>query len=223
MDVEIVRLERDFLVCVKPQGVPSQPDPSGDADALTLLSARLRAMGESGELYPVHRLDRTTGGIMVFARTRSAAAELSRLISEHEDFEKIYLAAVAGVPAAERGEMRDFLFRDGTQKKAFVVGSERRGAKLAVLDYELVGHGRLDGQEISLLRVRLHTGRFHQIRAQLASRGMPIVGDGKYGSRIKAKNIALWACELSFRYHGKKYSFSCEPVGEAFKLENINM
>lgn len=218
MDIEIVQLERDFAVCVKPQGVPSQPDPSGDADVLTLLSEQLRAMGESGELYPVHRLDRTTGGIMVFARTRSAAAELSRLISEHEDFEKIYLAAVSGVPAAERGEMRDLLFRDGAQKKAFVVDSERRGAKLAVLDYELVGRGQLDGQEISLLRVRLHTGRFHQIRAQLASRGMPIVGDGKYGSRIKAKNIALWASDLSFRYQGKEYSFHSEPRGAAFSL-----
>lgn len=216
MEISILHLDRELAVCVKPQGVPSQPDQSGSADMLTLLSRELISRGESGELYPVHRLDRVTGGLIVFARTRRAASELSRIIAEHGDFEKTYLAAVSGAPACERGEMRDLIFRDGMQKKAFIVTTERRGAQPALLDYELLDRSEHDGVGISLLRVHLHTGRFHQIRVQLASRGMSIIGDGKYGSRIKAESIALWAVSLSFTYRGRTYSFECEPPCDTF-------
>lgn len=212
-DIEILHLERDLIICVKPQGVSSESDPSGDGMP-ELLSAKLRELGENCDIFPVHRLDRAVGGVMIYARTREGAAELSRLISSREGFEKIYLAAVAGVPDTSCGEMRDFIFRDAMQRKAFIVGSERRGAKLGILDYEVLCVGDLHGQEVSVLRVRLQTGRFHQIRVQLASRGMPIVGDGKYGSRIKAEGIALWAAELRLRYRGRELAFGCEPRGD---------
>lgn len=107
--------------------------------------------------------------------------------------------------------MTDYLFKDSTQKKAFVVKGERKGAKLASLDYEIIKAITSEEKTFSLLKIKLNTGRFHQIRAQLSSRGMPIYADGKYGSRKKAHNLALWASNLAFTYKGKKYEFQKEP------------
>lgn len=177
----------------------------------SLLGAQLKEGRESSEIFVVHRLDRSTGGLILYARNKNAAAEFSRLVSEKNGFEKHYLAIVSGVPSEKSGNMTDYLFKDSTQKKAFVVKGERKGAKLASLDYEIIKAITSEEKTFSLLKIKLNTGRFHQIRAQLSSRGMPIYADGKYGSRKKAHNLALWASNLAFTYKGKKYEFQKEP------------
>ncbi len=209
--IEILHKERDFLVCMKPQGVPSQPDTTGDEDMTSLLRTQLRESGENADIFVVHRLDRATGGVMVYARTKAASAALSRLVAEKDGFEKHYLAAISGAPEGASGEMTDYLFKDSAQKKAFVVKGERKGAKLASLDYEVKSTVKIGEKTFSLLEIALHTGRFHQIRVQLASRGMPIYADGKYGSREKAPYLALWAHKIAFSYGGKAYNFEKSP------------
>ena len=151
-----------------------------------------------GEAYCVHRLDRAVGGVMVYARTKAAAASLSEQMQSGA-FEKEYLAVVAGKPEQNEGELRDFLFKDSLKNRAFVVKTKRSGVKEARLSYRVLAGGVYDGREISLVRVKLHTGRFHQIRCQFSSRKMPLLGDGKYGSREKCP-IALLSCHISFEH-----------------------
>ena len=209
--IEILYKDADLLVCVKPQGIPSQPDPSGCLDMTAYLKEQLEREGERNDIFVIHRLDRATGGIMVYARNKKSAASLSELVAKKDGFEKHYLAVAAGEPSEKVGNMTDYIFRDSTQKKAFIVKSERRGAKLASLDYEVVKTAEIDGKTFSLFSIKLNTGRFHQIRAQLSSRGMPIYGDGKYGSRNKAPNFALWANKVSFTHRGKQMQFARDP------------
>ena len=148
---------------------------------------------------------------MVYARNKSAAAEFSRLVAEKDTFEKHYLTIVSGSPEEPSGTLTDYLYKDSAQKKAFIVKNERKGAKLASLDYKVIKTAENDGKLFSLISIKLHTGRFHQIRAQLSSRGMSIYGDGKYGSREKAESFALWADKIAFTYKGKQYQFENEP------------
>jgi len=209
--VEILHKTKDFLVCVKPQGVPSQPDPSESEDMTAILQCYLKEAGESNEIFVVHRLDRATGGVMVYARNKNAAAVFSRLVAEKDSFEKHYLAIVSGKPDTERGNMSDYLFKDSAQKKAFVIPNERKGAKLASLDYEVIKSVTHSEKVFSLISIKLITGRFHQIRAQFSSRSMPIYADGKYGSREKAPYLALWANKIAFVYKGKSYTFEKAP------------
>ena len=209
--IEILHKSRDFIVCVKPQGIPSQSDVSGDEDMTAILSKQLKESEENDNLFVVHRLDRSTGGLILYARNSSAAASFSRLVSEKDDFEKHYLTVVAGTPSEPSGSMIDYLFKDSSVKKSFIVKGERKGAKLASLDYRVKKSVNINEKTFSLLKIKLNTGRFHQIRAQLSSRGMSIYGDGKYGSREKAPHLALWAYKLSFSYKGKKYEFEKEP------------
>lgn len=209
--MNILFKNNDFIVCVKPQGIPSQPDPSGCVDMTALLSEELIKNGEKSDIFVVHRLDRSTGGLIIYARNKEAAASFSRLVAEKDGFQKEYLAVISGMPENESGNMTDYLFKDSAQKKAFVVKSERKGAKLASLDFKTLQTVSEDDKIFSLLRITLNTGRFHQIRAQLSSRGMPIYGDGKYGSREKAPNFALWASKIAFIYKGKSYEFESAP------------
>lgn len=209
--MNILFKNKDFIACVKPQGIPSQPDPSGCVDMTALLSEELIKNGEKSDIFVVHRLDRSTGGLIIYARNKEAAAAFSRLVAEKDGFQKEYLAVISGRPENESGNMTDYLFKDSAQKKAFVVKSERKGAKLASLDFKTLQTVSEDDKIFSLLHIKLHTGRFHQIRAQLSSRGMPIYGDGKYGSREKAPNFALWASKITFIYKGKSYEFESAP------------
>ena len=209
--MNILFKNKDFIACVKPQGIPSQPDPSGCVDMTALLSEELIKNGEKSDIFVVHRLDRSTGGLIIYARNKEAAAAFSRLVAEKDGFQKEYLAVISGMPENESGNMTDYLFKDSAQKKAFVVKSERKGAKLASLDFKTLQTVSEDDKIFSLLRITLNTGRFHQIRAQLSSRGMPIYGDGKYGSREKAPNFALWASKIAFIYKGKSYEFESAP------------
>lgn len=209
--MNILFKNKDFIACVKPQGIPSQPDPSGCVDMTALLSEELIKNGEKSDIFVVHRLDRSTGGLIIYARNKEAAAAFSRLVAEKDGFQKEYLAVISGRPENESGNMTDYLFKDSAQKKAFVVKSECKGAKLASLDFKTLQTISEDDKIFSLLRITLNTGRFHQIRAQLSSRGMSIYGDGKYGSREKAPNFALWASKIAFIYKGKSYEFESAP------------
>ena len=204
MDIEIIYKDRDVLVCRKPAGVPSQPDPSGQESVLSALSAEYKNVSL------VHRLDTPTGGVMVFALSKKAAAGLSALVQDHARFVKEYLAVLPCAPEEKEGELHDFLYHDKRMNKAFAVDKARKGSKEASLSYRVLAtleNGR------TLVLVRLHTGRTHQVRVQFASRGMPLLGDGKYGSREKCPYIALWAYRLAFPHpvNGKEVAAEALP------------
>ncbi len=183
MDINIIFKDADIAVIEKPVGILSQRDAKGEDGLVELLSEQLKCT-----VYPVHRLDRPVGGVMVYALTREAAAYLSK----ENAIKKTYLAACSGVCPAV-GEMTDYLYKDGAKGKSFVVNKERRGAKYARLTYEAMQTAQTEAGDFSLVRVELDTGRTHQIRVQFASRSMPLMGDGKYGSRIKGEGIGLWS------------------------------
>lgn len=194
--------------------MPVQPDPTADKDALTLCGEMLCATGEGSALWLVHRLDRVVGGTVVFARNKRTAAALSELFSS-QSTEKEYLAVVEGV--AEGGVLEDFLYKDAAKGKAFVVDRKRAGVKEAKLEYTPLATAECERGIYTLVRVRLHTGRFHQIRAQLSSRGMPIVGDGKYGSHDnRAKMPALFSSRLAFSVFGKDFDIKKSPDKQSY-------
>lgn len=184
--MEILFKDKDIAVLEKPIGMDSEKDVPKE------LQDRL-----GGSFYTVHRLDQNVGGVMVYARNSKTAAELSRQI-QNGDFQKEYVALVHGIPE-ETGDWTDLLFKDSRKNKVFVVKKERNGVKKARLTY-----CRLRAGEQSLVRIRLHTGRSHQIRVQFSSRGFPLVGDHKYGSRAKESAPMLYSCCLSFDLNGRK-------------------
>lgn len=208
--VKIAYKNKNVVVIVKPCGMPSQSDPSGDKDAMTATSELLSGAGEDGKLWLVHRLDRTVGGLIAFARSKKSAAELSRIVANGE-LEKKYIAVCHG--SVRQGEYRDYLFKDSATGKAYVVKTERKGAKEAVLIADLLA----EEEDVSLVSVSLITGRFHQIRAQLSAAGTPLVGDKKYGSRdLRANHPALFSRYLSFSLFGKKIKVSALPDIEEY-------
>lgn len=191
--MEIIYESRELVVCVKPVGLESQ------AQAPEELHKQL-----GGEFYPVHRLDQNVGGVMVYARTKGAAAELSRAIQDGV-MVKEYVAMVHGTPE-EEGDWEDLLFKDSAKNKVFVVKRIRGGVKKARLAYK-----RLTAGETSLVRIRLYTGRSHQIRVQFASRKFPLVGDHKYGSKDGATAPMLFSCCITFPWKGKEMRFEKLP------------
>ena len=182
-----------IAVCVKPVGLDSEGEVPAE------LKQQL-----GGEIYPVHRLDKNVGGVMVYARTKQAAAALSKVIQDGQ-MVKEYVAMVHGTPP-ESGDWEDLLFKDSRKNKVFVVKRERVGVKKARLEFT-----RLSAGERSLVRIRLHTGRSHQIRVQFASRGYPLVGDHKYGSRDEATAPLLFSCCLRFPWKGRERIFEVLP------------
>ena len=188
--MQILYCERDFVVCVKPVGLDAE---------MQLPAALKEAIG--GELFPLHRLDKNVGGVMIYARTKAAAAILSRTI-QLGDMVKEYVAKVHGEPPLT-GDWTDLLFKDSRKNKVFVVKKARAGVKEARLCFRHLGE--------SLVHVRLYTGRSHQIRVQFASRGFPLVGDHKYGSRAEATAPMLFSCRITFPYKGKTHTFTALP------------
>lgn len=188
--MRILYENQDVICAEKPVGIPVQPDPSGDRDFMTLLKEEKKL----SSLYLVHRLDRAVGGVVLFAKNARAAAKWSTAFAERR-VEKVYYLVVAGAPADE-GEMRDFIRKESAVSKAFVTKGAHGGAKEAHLEYQTVARAEDGDAPCALVRVRLTTGRFHQIRVQFASRGMPLFGDGKYGSRKKGCRTALFAAAL---------------------------
>ena len=196
--MEILYCDDRVIVCVKPAGVLSTDEPGGMPDRLRL------ALGD-GAVKSVHRLDRAVGGVMVFARTKRAAAELSAQIASGT-FQKEYRTVVHGVPEPDSGSLRDHLHRDRAKRMTLVVPADTPQSQEAVLDYRLL---RTEG-ELSLLSLLLHTGRTHQIRVQFASRKLPLLGDGRYGGKSDKCDIALWSAEISFisPFNGQEMTFS---------------
>ena len=204
--MEILYEDPSVIVCIKPVGISSQADKNGGESMVTILSEHT-----GGEIFPVHRLDKETGGVMVYAKTKKAAAALSRDIAEHK-FYKEYLALIHGVPEKSEDTLCDLLFHDKAKNKSYAVKRERGGVKKAELYYEVLETKEKDGEKYSLLRVVLHTGRTHQIRVQLASRKMPLLGDRKYGAQDGEKNLGLWAAKLKFTHPetGETLEFTAE-------------
>ena len=201
--IEIIHIDNDIIVCLKPAGLLSEGE--GPESLLTLLAEQC-----GGQIYPIHRLDRGASGLMVFARNSKAAAGLSRAVQEKQ-LKKEYFALISGIPAEKEGEMTDYLFKDSRKGKVFAVSRPRKGVRDARLTYRTLWE---DGEN-ALVRVALDTGRTHQIRVQFSSRGMPLWGDGKYGSRVKGQ-LALFSCALGFPHPktGKPMTFEAKPQGE---------
>lgn len=188
---QILFKDDHLIVIEKPSGVLSQVDANG-ADNIP---KRLETQGLA--VKPVHRLDRATGGVMVYALTDKSAAALSALVQDHTQFVKEYLAVVSGRPLDSDGEMEDLLYHDVRKNKSYIVQRKRGSVKHAKLSYTVLETVQHNGDTLSLVRVRLHTGRTHQIRVQFASRRMPLAGDSRYGG-IRTCPLALWSYRLTF-------------------------
>ena len=191
--MEILYSDCGIAVCVKPVGLDSE------MEVPTALKEQL-----GGEIFPIHRLDKNVGGVMVYARTKQSAASLSKAVQEGS-MVKEYVAMVHGTPP-ETGDWEDLLWKDSKKNKVYVVKRERAGVKKARLEFQRLREG-----ETSLVRIRLHTGRSHQIRVQFSSRGFPLVGDHKYGSRDTATAPMLFSCKITFPYKGKDMVFEALP------------
>jgi len=189
MPIEILYDDSALVGCVKPVGVISED--GGMPDLL---------FGQTGKrVFCVHRLDKETGGCMVYAKNGKAAALLTEIIAKHEAV-KEYFCVIEGEIPEKQGVLRDLLYHDKAKNKTYVVARERKGVKEAVLNYETMGVCEKDGKKLSLLKVRIFTGRSHQIRVQFASRKHPLAGDGKYGSSVKGIHTALWSFRYSFAH-----------------------
>lgn len=203
------------LVCVKPAGCLAEAGPG--ANLPSLASAYLAENKLPDEVFTVHRLDREVSGLTVLARSHEAASDLISQFSEHR-VEKEYFAVLKGTPAEARAVLEDLLFRDAKRNKSYVVTRERKGVRRAKLEYRLLAEGADGAQPVSLVRIRLFTGRTHQIRVQFASRKLPLLGDGRYGGRDARCNIALFSCLLAFDHPKtrRRLRFYQAPDRDAF-------
>ena len=191
--MELIYKDKHVVVCIKPVNTLSEGE--GESCLPTLLSRLLAEQGESNtDVFPVHRLDKETVGVTVYARTSAAAASLSRSITEGK-MKKSYLAVVHGAPLLPEATLDDLLFYDRSKGKSFIVDRMRKGVKTASLSYETLG----SAEGLSLMKVALHTGRTHQIRAQLSHIGLPLAGDRRYGApKSDVSTVALLSHTLSF-------------------------
>lgn len=208
--LEILCLDREWIAVRKPCGIVSEFTEKGDG-LPDLLSEKLRKMGQSPTLFPLHRLDRGVSGVLLLARTKSAAAKMNAEIAAHH-VEKEYLAVVHDRPAEASGEMFDLLYHDRVRNKSYVVDRMRSGVKDARLRYGILGSADTDDGELTMVRVELLTGRTHQIRVQFASRRLPLWGDDRYGRREKG-NVALFCHRITFTHPktGKTVEISAPP------------
>ncbi len=206
-ELKILYTDDHITVCVKPPLMLSQENSNGSNDMLCALYEQTNEKHK-----PVHRLDFGVGGVMVYAKTDKASSVLCESV-RNNSFEKEYLAVVWGKPEDERGIYEDLLFKDSSKNKSYVVNRMRKGVKHARLEYKTLDTKCFKDNKLSLILIKLHTGRTHQIRVQFASRKTALYGDGKYGSRITDKKIALWSYRICFTHPitKKQMIFSCLP------------
>ncbi len=211
-DLIILHEDNHIIVVLKPQNIPSCEDESKDADMLTIIKEYIRkTYDKKGNVYLglVHRLDRPTGGVMVFAKSSKAASRLSEQLRDG-DFEKRYFAVLAGIPKEEKATLTHYMKKNPVNNMVYVCPPTVSGAKFAELEYSILE----TVDELALADVRLHTGRTHQIRVQMSAIGTPVYGDMRYGGEKAKKGfLALWAYYLSFTHPVSKERmvFRVEP------------
>ena len=205
-DLHIVFEDKYLLLCVKPVGVLSEDSESG-ASMPRLLCAHYSALRQPNYIATVHRLDKITGGLMIFSRRREVTGKLIAAVAAHQ-VEKEDLAVLRGHREEKEAELTDLLFRDAAKNKSYVVKRMRKGVREAKLSYRVLA----ETEELTLVRVRLHTGRTHQIRVQFASRGLPLLGDIRYGSKDPKCTASLWSYRLALTHPltGEKIDV-CQP------------
>ncbi len=211
-DLSVLYEDNHIIVVFKPQNVPCCEDSSGDKDLLTIIKEYVKENeNKPGNAYVglVHRLDRVTGGVMVYAKTSKAASRLSEQM-RNGDFEKKYLTIVVGKPRQEKATLVNYLKKNSINNMVYCCQQTEEGAKYAELEYKTVA----TKQNVSLLDIKLHTGRTHQIRVQMAFMGTPVYGDMRYGGEKAVKGkICLWAYSLKFTHPVSKERmvFKVEP------------
>ena len=233
MDKEWILYEdEDIIVCRKAAGIATQTARIGQADMVSEVINYLARKTQNTSPYAgiVHRLDQPVEGILVFARNKQSAAVLSRQIAKNQ-MEKYYYAVVCGHQFDRSGTLTDYLLKDGRTNTSRIVPPEMKGAKKAFLEYSILAEKICSGNRIALAKIRLHTGRHHQIRVQMSNAGMSLLGDYKYAGQeavalseqMHLKEIALCACSLSFCHPGtgKRMDFWIKPEGKSFQQEEF--
>ena len=226
-DLKVIYEDNHIIVVEKKPNIPSQGDKTNDIDMLTIVKQYIKEKyNKPGEVYLglIHRLDRPVGGVMVFAKTSKAAARLSEQV-RNKIFKKKYLTIVDGKMEKEKDSLEDYLLKNEKNNLSKVVNEKTKNAKQAKLDYEVLTYN--DEINLSVLKINLHTGRHHQIRVQLSSRGHSIYGDQKYGTRGRGKQIALWAYSLTILHPISKEEMTFislpEKIGSWIMVEGIKI
>ncbi len=209
-ELKILFEDDSIIVTIKPVGVLSQADDKSRENMVCLLKNHT-----NGEIFPLHRLDRDVSGVMVYAKTKQAAAVLSEDIRNNK-FVKEYIALIHSKPEKDADILEDLLFKDSTKGKSFVVKKERKGVKKAKLEYSVIKSFFIDDLEYSIVKIRLFTGRTHQIRVQFASRKMSLAGDKKYGAKDGFSKIGLWSYSLTFCHPKTKEELSFQKAPENY-------
>ncbi|CCZ18732.1 putative uncharacterized protein [Clostridium sp. CAG:780] len=221
INLKVIYEDNHIIVVEKPANIPSQGDKTGNLDMLTIIKAYLKEKyNKPGNVYLglVHRLDRPVGGVMVFAKTSKAASRLSEQVRE-KVFKKKYLVIVNGKFEEKKGTLKDYLLKNERLNKSRVVEEGTKNSKYAELDYEVLKYDK--EQNLSLLKINLHTGRHHQIRVQLSSRDHSIYGDAKYNGRGSARQLYLWAYELTIQNVISKEEMTFTSIPEKEKAWKI--
>lgn len=217
MNLHILHEDEHIIVCYKPAGIPTQTKKPGEQDMVSLLKNHLKG----GYVAVIHRLDQPVEGLLVFAKTPLAAKELNKGL-QGAGFGKHYKAVLWGVPTRKKATLEDYLVKDGRTNISRVCEPSEADAKKAILSYGVIATGKDDSKDISLVKVKLETGRHHQIRVQMANLGCPIWGDTKYNTAAvqdrRFRHIALCAYRLEFIHPKtkKQMEFEIEPKGEGF-------
>lgn len=211
--------DKEVIVCRKPAGIATQTPVVGQTDLVSMLKVYRTEKKEEPYIGLVHRLDQPVEGVMLFAKTKEAAAKLSKQVAER-DFVKEYYAVVEDVPTEQEGTLVHWLLRDGKTNTSTVVAPNTPESKEAKLEYKVLESIEKDGVKRSLLHVILHTGRHHQIRVQMSAMGHPIVGDRKYGNREQKGYEPLSLCSRRVNFEhpstGKRMDFTIVPQGKQF-------
>lgn len=218
LEMKVIYEDNQIIVVEKEPNIPSQSDKTGDEDMLSLVKKYIKEKyNKPGEVYIglVHRLDRPVGGVMVFARTSKSASRLSEQV-RNKTLKKTYIATVDGKFEENAGTLENYLYKDERNNMSKVVNKEKKNAKLAILDYEVLNYD--EKRDLSVVKVNLHTGRHHQIRVQFAYAGHSLYGDQKYGVRGKGKQIRLWAYKLTLEHPTKKEMMTFESKPPFYKF-----
>ena len=221
--MNILYEDNQIIIVEKEPNIPSQADKTGDMDMLTMVKEYIKEKyNKPGEAYIglVHRLDRPVGGVMVFARTSKSASRLSEQV-RNKTLQKTYIAVVDGKIEQSEGILEDYLYKDERNNMSKVVNKNKKNSKLAKLKYELLDYD--EKRNLSTVKIKLDTGRHHQIRVQFANFGHSLYGDQKYGIRGKGKQIRLWAYELSFEHPIKKEMMTFKSIPPFVNQEYVKL